>query len=345
MEHKIPPGVTRKLRLPRSSVVRISAVIVAAALDATAALAAPQADPVVYTGCLSTGGTITSVAAGNNPLKPCNSNQVQIQLSAGTINGVIAGTGLTGGGSNGAVTLGIAPTYQLPQTCAGGQFPSWNGSSWACGTDVAYSAGLGLDLTGTTFSIDPAFQMPNCSAGQAPVSAGAGQPYGCGRFAASNQACSAGQVVSGVDSNGNVQCAALPSGPAVYTAHEPGDQNSGWAYAPFSNPIISLNVPAGSFVIHARVDAGNHDGDPQDGTCTLSTGASSSVRVPASDDAGAFVVIGSPDPEDGRMNVVLQDTHTFSNSDTITVDCGGFFHGEVGNGVLTAIQVGSITGP
>jgi len=29
----------------------------------------------------------------------------------------------------------LSSTYQLPQSCASGQFPKWNGTSWACGYD------------------------------------------------------------------------------------------------------------------------------------------------------------------------------------------------------------------
>lgn len=57
---------------------------------------------------------------------------------AGTITGVTAGTGLAGGGTTGAVTVG------LTHTCAGGQVLQWNGSKWACATPNAGS------ITGVT---------------------------------------------------------------------------------------------------------------------------------------------------------------------------------------------------
>ena len=49
---------------------------------------------------------------------------------------VLAGTGLQGGGPLSAdVTLSIAPTYALPQTCTAGQVPTWDAgtSTWVCG--------------------------------------------------------------------------------------------------------------------------------------------------------------------------------------------------------------------
>jgi len=48
---------------------------------------------------------------------------------SGTITGVAAGFGLTGGGTSGNVTLGLTP-------CATGQLLKWNGSSWACSPDA-----------------------------------------------------------------------------------------------------------------------------------------------------------------------------------------------------------------
>jgi hypothetical protein len=42
-----------------------------------------------------------------------------------------AGTGLVLAGT----TLSLAPAYRLPQSCANGQIPEWNGTNWACGDD------------------------------------------------------------------------------------------------------------------------------------------------------------------------------------------------------------------
>jgi len=67
---------------------------------------------------------------------------------AGTITGITAGAGLAGGGTSGAITLG------LTHACAGGQVLQWNGSAWACstpasGTITGVTAGAGLSGGGS----------------------------------------------------------------------------------------------------------------------------------------------------------------------------------------------------
>lgn len=196
------------------------ATIVATIAGAGGAYAAyPQDSVGVYTGCLNIAGdgngTINALAPGLNPLRACGKNQILVHLSGGTITEIKAGTGLTGGGSNGSVTLNLASSYQLPQTCTNGSIIKWNGSVWTCASEQTYTNGTGLDLSGNTFSINPNYQLPqSCTAGQIAKSGGQSTAWACGDqntysgndFALSNQSCNSGQFVNAINSTGHTQC-------------------------------------------------------------------------------------------------------------------------------------------
>lgn len=203
----------KRARGARLLVVSAAAGAVLLAGAAIAIAAYPQDSVTVYTGCLSTGGAggnINDVAVGSSPTKACGPGDVLIHLSGGTVTKVSAGTGLTGGGDNGYVTMGIDPKYQLPQSgCSSGQFVASDGSGgWSCqsqkaysgsdfalsnqscdtgqfvtgfdssgrkqcGADQTYGNGTGLELSGNTFSLGSGYQLPQgCSSGQVATSNG-----------------------------------------------------------------------------------------------------------------------------------------------------------------------------
>jgi hypothetical protein len=95
-------------------------------------------------GCQS-GQAITSVAQDGTP--SCQA----FGSGNGTITGLSNGTGLTGGGTSGNVSLALAPGYQLPQGCAASQVSAWSGTAWVCSTPATGTitgVTAGTDLTG-----------------------------------------------------------------------------------------------------------------------------------------------------------------------------------------------------
>lgn len=91
-------------------------------------------------GCPS-GQAITSVDQDGTP--SCQA----FGSGNGTITGVSAGTGLSGGGSSGTVGLSLASSYQLPQSCTANQLAEWSGTAWGCVND---SGSTSWQLTGNS---------------------------------------------------------------------------------------------------------------------------------------------------------------------------------------------------
>lgn len=98
---------------------------------------------------------ITGAAAQTQPL--CVGGGGLLGLCSGSGSSYSAGAGLNLAGS----VFSIAPTYQLPQTCAANQLAQWNGTAWNCATFSAtglpagtanqtlrYDGGNGLTATG-----------------------------------------------------------------------------------------------------------------------------------------------------------------------------------------------------
>jgi hypothetical protein len=153
----------------------LAGLVVAGAAAGGAFAAFPDTNVDTYTGCLNSGGQIGAVANGLNPLKSCGAGETIVHLGGGDITKVTAGSGLTGGGDNGAVTLSLGSGFQLPQSCATGKIPKWDGSAWQCSDQQTYTSGDGLDLTGNQFSVKSGYQLPQgCNSGQAAVSKGDG---------------------------------------------------------------------------------------------------------------------------------------------------------------------------
>lgn len=132
---------------------------------------------------LTGGGTSGSVPVGGTCVAEVG------DISAAT---VTAGGGLEGGGTSGAVEFGML------STCASGEILKWTctgescSETWQCAADnnTTYSAGDGIDLTGTTFSVDPGAGLmlngagevrliSTCADGEVLVSGGSGTTWTC----------------------------------------------------------------------------------------------------------------------------------------------------------------------
>jgi len=82
---------------------------------------------------------------------------------------------LTGGGTNGSVTVGLDAEHSLPQGCDAGTVPKAGaGSTWYCGIDNDHeyfpAANGGLYQSGNTFGIQSNYRLPQgCNFGQIAV--------------------------------------------------------------------------------------------------------------------------------------------------------------------------------
>lgn len=270
-------GSSRRRRLARWAT---SIAIGAALISSGTAVGGHLASSVKsYTGCLTVaGGTLTLVKEGTSPQRPCPSGTVPAHFSAGDITAITAGTGLTGGAENGAATIALGSTYRLPQGCIAGQIAAWSGSGWSCADDsnTTYTAGTGIDITGTQIAVEPGFRLPvGASTGDsiARTSTGTWVPE---QYARAGETCASGQFVTGTSSIGGVSCAAPPAAtlPHAYVA------NGGSFILGGTATVLTLQVPAGTYLVRASVALTNMDEDTRSfASCSIPGYTSGSVAV------------------------------------------------------------------
>src|SRR5690349_4930123 len=134
-------------RMVRRLTVVVGAALSSMFLVGTALAAFPDTDVKTYTGCLST-GVATNLKEGLAPASPCSSSKQVVQIAGGDITKVTVTGALTGGGDNGALTIGldlsaanafsVKAGYRLPQGCGDGAVAKSNSSGgWTCAADNA----------------------------------------------------------------------------------------------------------------------------------------------------------------------------------------------------------------
>jgi hypothetical protein len=223
-------------------------------LGSGSALAAfPDDNVKLYTGCLNPGGSINNLQEGDSPSQPCSPPAQVVKLSGGDITRVTVTGALTGGGDNGAVTIGLDASKTVPGTCAQGQVPKWNGAAWACGADndTQYGAGTGLSLASGTFSIAPPYRLPD--------------------FTSAGSGCNDGDTV--VIRNGQWSCASpTPTSAGIETWLANGYGDAPANFEPV--PGASLTLPPGAYLIlfsGYAIDAEDLGGIPGSGNGDVST--------------------------------------------------------------------------
>ena len=223
-------------------------------------------------------------------------------------------------------------------------------STWVCAADgnTTYTAGTGLDLAGTEFSVASAYQLPQgCALGQAAgwalSSGGAPVPgWQCRHFAKASQVCPGGEFARATSSTGDLVCAAPSSGggsaggsvsEARQTRFDLGD---GIADDGAPHTVVTLSVGPGTYMVTGKGVLGRGDDDigfhDIDGIgCQLSDGtdvADKTTFTPEDNDEEAygFTLVGVVTTAGGDLTLAC-----FAEDDADLVD--------VRNAKLVALKV------
>jgi hypothetical protein len=165
--------------MTRRATIVMAVCVLLAVVSSGYALAGHQTGAVKsYTGCLNTnGGTIYNLKEGDSPLMLCKSGQPEIHLSGGDITAVTPGSGLTGGGDQGATSLAVDSTQVQSRVSEDCDFPGGSISKIDASGEVSCSLGPavihGFNGGGISGSdVADGFDDPGALIGSLPVPAG-----------------------------------------------------------------------------------------------------------------------------------------------------------------------------
>src|SRR5579859_4808084 len=96
--------------------------------------------------------------------------------------------------------------------------------------------------------------------------------------------------------------------------------------------VVTLNLPAGYYTLTGDATLTNSDGDQQPADCTLSTGSTGYVRLPARDGGWS-----------NSEGVVVEDLLTLSSAGTASMKCHTY-DGDAWDAKLIAVKVGALHG-
>ena len=317
---------TRTRWITRRALALAVAAVGVVAIAGTAVAGHQTSGVKSYTGCLvPNDGVIVKIKEGNAPKSACTGGQVEAHFSGGDITKISVGNGLTlpNGSDNGEVRIELAAGQTLPSGCAAGRVVEWSGSAWICGVDndTTYTEGTGLDLTGTTFSIQPDYRVKN------------------------NPDCESGKFATGFDGSGTIQCTAPPaSGVEVWQSIRPTDTVVGGVIVLPKDEgvdLIQIPLPAGTYLVTAVTTISDRNSDDEIGAkCRLRNGAFLPLAVHSS-----TVDIGKGSLEATGV-VTVHGVVALASPDTVRFTCTAFGgdseDDQADNATMTAIKVGTV---
>jgi hypothetical protein len=125
-----------------------------------------------------------------------------------------------------------------------------------------------------------------------------------------------------------------PIGPSTGYEFDSGDGILAWNGA--FQTVAALNLPAGSYVLSAKVLGNNNSGADANFECQLK------VNGTIVDDMNDVLIVG-PNVDQDRGYVVLASTATSAGAAVVTVDCDSTIaDGAWVDRVITAVKVGSL---